>query len=106
MRGHGAPVSVIPAVAASVGAAAMPLWAVVPAFVVSVAGILIEPSTVILYLTFYFEIYPVQVGVADVESEGPSRAAGGGLVDRLPVSCSISVRLHVCASPVLGTIPV
>jgi hypothetical protein len=23
--------------------------------------------------------------VADVESEGPSRAAGGGLVDRLPV---------------------
>jgi hypothetical protein len=28
---------------------------------------------------------PVQVGVADVESEGPSRAAGGGLVNRLPV---------------------
>ena len=25
---------------------------------------------------------PVLVGVADVESEGPSRAAGGGLVDR------------------------
>ena len=28
-------------------------------------------------------LVPVQVGVADVESEGPRRAAGG-LVDRLP----------------------
>jgi hypothetical protein len=28
---------------------------------------------------------PVQARVAEVESEGPSRAAGGGFVDRLPI---------------------
>ncbi len=43
---------------------------------------------------------PVQVGVADdiVESEGPSRAAGGGLVDRLPVRGAFVAFLCVCTS--------
>jgi hypothetical protein len=41
---------------------------------------------------------PVQVGAADVESEGPSRAAGGGLVDRLPVRGAFVAFLCVCSS--------
>jgi hypothetical protein len=41
---------------------------------------------------------PVQVGVADVESEGPGRAAGGGLVDRLPVRGAFVAFLCVCTS--------
>ncbi len=41
---------------------------------------------------------PVQVGVADVESEGPSRAAGCGLVDRLPVRGAFVAFLCVCTS--------
>ncbi len=41
---------------------------------------------------------PVQVGVADVESEGPSRAAGGGLADRLPVRGAFVAFLCVCTS--------
>ncbi len=40
----------------------------------------------------------MQVGVADVESEGPSRAAGGGLVDRLPVRGAFVAFLCVCTS--------
>jgi hypothetical protein len=36
--------------------------------------------------------------VADVESEGPSRAAGGGLVDRLPVRGAFVAFLCVCTS--------
>ena len=43
-------------------------------------------------------LVPVQVGVADVESEGPSRAAGGGLVDRLPVRGAFVAFLCVCTS--------
>ncbi len=34
----------------------------------------------------------------DVESEGPSRAAGGGLVDRLPVRGAFVAFLCVCTS--------
>ena len=36
--------------------------------------------------------------MADVESEGPSRAAGGGLVDRLPVRGAFVAFLCVCTS--------
>ena len=35
---------------------------------------------------------------ADVESEGPSRAAGGGLVDRLPVEGAFIESQCVCTS--------
>ena len=38
---------------------------------------------------------PVQVGVADVESEGPSRAAGGGLVDRLPAKTKYKYKIYL-----------
>jgi hypothetical protein len=38
--------------------------------------------------------------VADVESEGPSYAAGGGLVDRLPVWGAFIESQCVCANPV------
>jgi hypothetical protein len=39
---------------------------------------------------------PVQVGVADVESEGPSRAACGGLFDWLPVRGAFVVSVRLC----------
>jgi hypothetical protein len=43
---------------------------------------------------------PVQAGVADVESEGPpSRAAGGGLVDRLPVKYKIQIQNILVTQP-------